>query len=243
MQVQFIGCGDAFGSGARLNTCFHVSGAGANILIDCGASSLIGMKRFGIDRNAVETIFITHFHGDHFGGLPFFMLDAALVAKRRSPLRIIGPPGLPQRYAAALDAAFPGAAPPTFPLTLDEIAPGETRAFSGGQVTAYQMQHTPAAGPCLGYRLTMGDKVVAYSGDTEWTEALIALGRDADLFICECYTREKNVRHHISLATLEPRLPDIAARRVILTHMSEDMLAALPGLRHEAAADGLIVTL
>ena len=40
MQLRFVGCGDAFGSGGRLNTCFHVSGREANFLIDCGASAL-----------------------------------------------------------------------------------------------------------------------------------------------------------------------------------------------------------
>ncbi|MBZ0148102.1 MAG: MBL fold metallo-hydrolase, partial [Pseudorhodoplanes sp.] len=82
MRLQFIGSGDAFGSGGRFNTCFHLTGARTNALIDCGASSLIALKRAGIDRNAIETILVTHFHADHFGGVPFFVLDAQLVAKR-----------------------------------------------------------------------------------------------------------------------------------------------------------------
>ena len=81
MRVQFVGCGDAFGSGGRFNTCFHVETPGGNFLIDCGASSLIGMKKLGIDRNAIDLILLTHFHPDHFGGVPFFILDAQLVAE------------------------------------------------------------------------------------------------------------------------------------------------------------------
>ena len=82
MRLQFIGSGDAFGSGGRFNTCFHLTGARTNALIDCGASSLIALKRADIERNAINTILITHFHADHFGGIPFFVLDAQLVAKR-----------------------------------------------------------------------------------------------------------------------------------------------------------------
>ena len=74
MRVQFIGCGDAFGSGGRFNTCFHVEGIGANFLIDCGASSLIAMKQLPIDRTAIDLILLTHFHPDHFGGVPFSFL-------------------------------------------------------------------------------------------------------------------------------------------------------------------------
>ena len=65
MQVQFVGCGDALGSGGRFNTCFHVTGDAANFLIDCGASSLVALKHFGIAREPIDVILITHFHGDH----------------------------------------------------------------------------------------------------------------------------------------------------------------------------------
>ena len=48
----------------------------------------IGMNRCGIDRNAIDTILVTHFHADHFGGVPFFMLDAQFNTKRVRPLTI-----------------------------------------------------------------------------------------------------------------------------------------------------------
>ena len=66
MRVQFLGCGDAFGSGGRFNTCFHVTNGLTQFLVDCGASSMIAIRRFGVEPNAIETIFITHLHGDHF---------------------------------------------------------------------------------------------------------------------------------------------------------------------------------
>jgi ribonuclease BN (tRNA processing enzyme) len=107
MRLQFIGCGDAFGSGGRFNTCFHVHGAAENFLIDCGASSLVAIKRLGIDRNAIDLVLLTHFHLDHFGGVPFFVLDAQLVAKRTRPLTIAGPPGLPVGMTGCSPRHFP----------------------------------------------------------------------------------------------------------------------------------------
>ena len=76
MQLRFVGCGDALGSGGRSHTCFHVTGKSANFLIDCGASSLPALKRLEIISDEIDLILITHFHGDHFGGLPFLLLDA-----------------------------------------------------------------------------------------------------------------------------------------------------------------------
>jgi ribonuclease BN (tRNA processing enzyme) len=85
MQLRFVGCGDALGSGGRFNTCFQVTGERVNFLIDCGASSLPALKRLSIARDEIDLILITHFHGDHFGGLPFFLLDAQF-ARRTRPL-------------------------------------------------------------------------------------------------------------------------------------------------------------
>jgi ribonuclease BN (tRNA processing enzyme) len=243
MQVQFVGSGDAFGSGGRYNTCFHLLGSAVNALIDCGASSLPALKRCGIDRNAIDTILITHFHGDHFAGIPFFMLDAHFVSGRERPLTIAGPPGLKDWYTRISDATYPGATGNKlrFPLTLHEVSPERTDTFGMMQVTPYHVSHDDRAGPCLAYRIEAEGRIVAYSGDTEWTDALIPAGRDADLFICECYVREKPVRSHLSLAELQRQLPRIGAKRVILTHMSDDMLGHLDRVPYETASDGMIV--
>lgn len=243
MQLQFIGSGDAFGSGGRLNTCFHVTGNNTNFLIDCGATSAVGLKQRGIDANAIDLILVTHFHGDHFGGIPFFMLEAQMGLKRERPLTIAGPPGLRERYRQAMDAAFPGSPqePARFSLTFTELAAGERAELNGFEATPHGVVHTEAAGPCYGYRLRIGGKVLAYSGDTEWTESLVEIGREADLFVCECYSYEKKVRHHSDFLTLRQNLPRINPKRLILTHMSNDMLTQRGRADAETAEDGLII--
>lgn len=188
MRLQFIGSGDAFGSGGRFNTCFHVEGGGANFLIDCGATALVAMKRLPIERNAIDLILLTHFHLDHFGGVPFFMLDAQLVAKRTRPLTIAGPPGLPAWYNRLLAATFPGERKLPFELTLREVEIGARNMIGALTVAPFHVRHDDNAGPCLAYRIELEGKVICYSGDTEWTDSLVEAARGADLFICECYT-------------------------------------------------------
>ena len=63
---------------------------------------MIAIRKFDIDPNAIRAVLITHLHGDHFGGLPFFILDAQLVSRRTAPLTIAGPPGLRDRLTTAL---------------------------------------------------------------------------------------------------------------------------------------------
>ncbi|MGE0316050.1 MAG: MBL fold metallo-hydrolase [Lautropia sp.] len=243
MQLTFIGCGDAFGSGARLNTCFHVTGGGTNFLIDCGASSLIGLKARGVARNDIRAIFVTHFHADHFGGIPFFMLDAQFFSKRSTPLAIVGPPGLAGWYERVMETAFPGSSrtTPAFELSLVELAPLVPTTVADVSVTAYQAVHGNPGGPFHALRLEAGQRTIAYTGDTEWTDQLIPAARGADLFVAEAYFHHKKVRLHLDLATLVEKLPLIAPKRLVLTHMSDDMLARLHDLPFETAHDGLVV--
>lgn len=243
MRLQFIGSGDAFGSGGRFNTCFHVESADTNFLIDCGASSLVAMKRVPVDRNAIDLILVTHFHLDHFGGVPFFVLDAQLLAKRTRPLTIAGPAGLPGWYDRLFAATFPGERKLPFELRLQEMAIGALNRVAGLAITPFQVRHDERAGPCLAYRIELEGKILCYSGDTEWTDVLIDAARGADLFICECYTFDRVVRAHLAFSTLREKLPLIGAKRVILTHMSEDVLSRTAALAFETATDGKVVTL
>ena len=108
VRLRYLGTGDAFGSGGRLQTCFHVESGDLRFLIDCGASSAIAMNRGGIVQNLIDTILVTHLHGDHFGGIPFFLIDARHLSKRERPLTLAGPPGLEKRLAETMEALFPG---------------------------------------------------------------------------------------------------------------------------------------
>jgi ribonuclease BN (tRNA processing enzyme) len=245
LSLQFIGCGDAFGSGGRFNTCFHLVGERTNLLIDCGASSLIAMKRLGTDRNAIATIVITHFHADHFGGIPFFILDAQFFSKRRAPLTIVGPVGLEEWYERVMETAFPGSstASQKFELHLLEIQAGQSLDLGHQKVSAYQAQHGPKDGPYLAVRIEAEGKSVAYTGDTEWTPDLIPAACDVDLLIAEAYFREKAILTHLSLDTIEARLDELRPKRLILTHMSDDMLNHPDRADFETAEDGKLIAI
>jgi ribonuclease BN (tRNA processing enzyme) len=240
MRLQFVGCGDALGSGGRYNTCFHVTGSHVNFLIDCGASSLPALKRLGIVRDDIDLILITHFHGDHFAGLPFLLLDAQFTRRTR-PLVIAGPQGIETRLMNLMEALFENSSQTKqrFELSVVALNPLETRTFGAVDVTPFPVVHGESGGPFLAYRIEAEGRVIAYSADTEWTQTLIPAARDADLFIAEAYYYDRIVKNHLSLKTLEAHLPEIRPKRLILTHMSDDMLGRLDTLDYTAASDGM----
>lgn len=239
VTVTFVGTGDPLGSGGRLQTCFHVEAPSGTFLIDCGATTMAGLNREGLDRNAIEAIYITHLHGDHIGGLPYFVLDAQLVAKRTEPLVVAGPPGLKDRFRDAMDVMFPGlsAVEQRFDLQVVELKADQRTAVGPAAVTPTEVVHA-CGDPPYALRFEIDGKTLAYSGDTEWTDALIEVSRGADLFVCESYFYEKAVPNHLSYRTLSAHRDELDCDRLLLTHMSADMLSRLSEIEMEYAEDG-----
>ena len=239
--VTFAGCGDAFGSGGRFQACIHLRpGPGQPpVLLDCGATSLTALRQAGLDPGEIGAVFVSHLHGDHFGGLPFLILDGQF-ARRSAPLLIAGPPGTERRLEEAMECLFPGSTQVRrrFEVTVVELAPGHSANVAGVEATAFPARH-PSGAPALILRLDLGGPVIAYTGDTAWTPAIAEAARHADLLIAEAYYWDKPVPHHLRYADLVGH--EITARRVILTHLSADMLDR--ETVYETAHDGKILTI
>lgn len=251
MRLTVIGSGDAFGSGGRLQTCFHVTTPDTTFLVDCGASTLIGMHREGLDPNEVDTIFITHLHGDHFAGLVWWKIHAHHTIRRTRKLTIVGPKGLVERFDRACEVLFPGSSrvEPRFELSYVEFEADSPIEVDGTRLTAFAGEH-PSGALSSALRLERGGSTLSYSGDTQWVDALIPCATGADLFITECYSfDEVKIPYHLNWQVLREKLPALGARRVMLTHMNGNMLASLDKVQADGppglliARDGLVVDL
>jgi ribonuclease BN (tRNA processing enzyme) len=247
MRLTVVGSGDAFGSGGRSNTCFWLETAKGTLTVDFGASALPALKARKLDPNAIDAIVLSHLHGDHFGGLPFLLLDYQFLARRQTPLTIAGPPGTRARLDAALEVFFPKAGGNIWrvPWTVQEIAVGVESDVLGHSVLSVEVVHQSDA-PSTALRLSDGEKTFAYSGDTEWTDALLPIAAQADLFVCECYAYAGKMSGHLSWEILKPRLADLNAKRTMLTHMNPSVLSQLDEIRAAGvliADDGLVLEL
>jgi ribonuclease BN (tRNA processing enzyme) len=243
VQLQFLGSGDAFGSGGRFQTCFLLRGGGGDMLIDCGASSLIALKRAAVDPAEIGWVLLSHLHVDHFGGVPFLILDGQF-SRRTRPLVVAGPPGLQTRMTEAMEVCFPGStrAARRFSTELVELPERLTTPVGPARVTPFVVAHASGA-PSYALRVEYGGKVIAYSGDTEWTDALLDTARGADLFICEAYFFNKKITGHLDYQTLCAHRDRIECRRIILTHMGPEVLSRLGEVEFECAEDGKIIAL
>lgn len=242
MHLIIAGSGDAFGSGGRFQTCIAVAedeGAPPNLLIDCGTTSLTALRREGLDPNLIDTVVLSHLHGDHFGGLPFLVLDGQFRRRTRD-LTVLGPPGTAERLHLAMETLFPGSTTVTRRFQVHVRTHETSRPTDAGaaRVSAHEVRHASGA-PAYGVRVGLGGRTVAYSGDTEWTDALLELSSGADLFLAEGYS-PRPVRWHLDLESLTANRERFDCGAIVLTHLSPSALeldlrdweVAHDGLRH-----------
>ena len=244
VTIRFVGSGDSFGSGGRFQTCIVVDGPGVRFAIDFGASSLIALSQQGIPPNTLDAILLTHLHGDHCGGVPFLLIDAMLGAKRERPLIVAGPVGTQAHLATLREALFPGSVvmTPKFRLDYRELTVGAPNRVLDLVVTPRRARHTAQTNPTA-LRVNVGDRVIAYTGDTEWTDEVARVAEGADLLIAECYAYAKPIKWHLNYPAIAEHVRGCGAKRVILTHMSAEMLAHAAEVPEECASDGMMVHL
>jgi ribonuclease BN (tRNA processing enzyme) len=243
VRITFLGSGDAFGSGGRNQACIHLDGGAEPILLDCGATGLIALKRAGIDPASIGWVALSHLHGDHFAGLPWLILDGRF-AKRTKPLVVAGPVGVRERLTRTFECLYPGSteAERDFEVRFLEYAERSPRELGPAVITPFEVEHGGGAPP-FALRVEYGGKVIAYSGDTEWTDSLVEVSAGADLFVCECNFFDKKVPGHLDYRTLFERRSQLGCERIVITHMNAEMLARLDEVELEAAADGYTITI
>jgi ribonuclease BN (tRNA processing enzyme) len=253
MQVMFVGSGDAFGNGGRFQACIllRTPGHADDVLLDCGASSLVALKQQRHDPAEIGLVLVSHLHGDHFGGVPFLVLDGQFTHRTR-PLHVAGPAGVRERVQAAMEVLFPGSTKVQrrFEVQFHELADRQPFQFDVGVdveraglvVTPYEVVHASGAA-ALALRVAWQGHTIAYTGDTEWTEVLVEVAQGADLLIAEGYTYQRKIRFHLDVATLQQQAGRLGARRIVLTHMSPDLLSRVGEVGWETAHDGMTVEL
>lgn len=245
--VRVLGCGDAFGSGGRLQSSYHVETPQSRFLVDCGATALIGMNRLGLDPNAVGCILVSHLHGDHFSGLVWWLMHAHYVSNRVEPLTIAGPAGIRDRVHATAEALYPGSSTLDLCFRLDyrEFADRVPLKLGDIEITPFGAVH-PSGAPAHALRIKAGERCLSFSGDTAWVDDLVPCAQGADLFIVDCFGYDSDIGSHMSWKTIASRLGELQSRRIMLTHMGAEMLARLHEIQHPriiAAEDGLVVEL
>lgn len=242
MKLHILGCGDAFGSGGRNQSGYLVEAEEKLFLLDCGPTTLLAMKRAGFDPRRLDAIFLSHLHGDHFGGLPFFFIEFLYLQPKPEPLTIAGPPGTEAKVRALFQTMYGGASedkeiPPVRFVILEPDIPA---TVNGITVTPFRVPHQSDA-ISLALKVRYAGKEILFSGDSLWTDRFIEQSASVDLYLCECSFYREQPGMHVNYQTLAANLSHLTCKRILLTHLGEEMLAHRNELAVPVADDGMVL--
>ncbi len=214
MEIVFLGSSNAFADQGYWNSIL-VNGT---ILLDASPIVLPHLKKLNINPADIEFIFITHFHGDHVGGLPFLFLEYFFKVRRKKHFVIVGPKELKETVEKINELFFPVLSMERpFKAQYLEVEEGE-HEINGLHFKALKMKH--GEGVSLGYRIQVSGRVVAYTGDTELFRGVYELAEGADVIIVETSSSNTRVPGHMNmddLRELRERTPPNL--KIIATHL------------------------
>lgn len=223
LDLLFLGTGNATSNEGRAHSSFLVNG---KYLFDAGPTALQQLKKSQIDPADVRVILISHFHADHFFGLPFLLLDY-WVSNRQEELHIVGPPGIEAQTEELLVLAFPGlpARRQGYRRRYVEIDDGLDGEVAGLAFTAIEVDHVPSL-RCFGYQTKVEGRSLAYSGDSVMCDGLLKVVRGADVLVLDCSNGDDPVHLPMAdLATVMASAPETAT--TIVSHLDDSSSAQL----------------
>ncbi len=219
LELTFLGTGNAFGSApGRYWSSFLANG---RYLFDAPPTVLPHLKRVGTPLTDIEVVFISHFHGDHFMGLPFLFLEYVYLTERRDDLFIVGPPGVEQKIEEFARQCYTEVTRDVgYRRRYIEAQAGTDQYVNEIGFRAFPMNHVPGKLECFGYRVPVGGKTVAYTGDTMLCDEIFELAEGADVLVLDCTYTQGGGPEHMGIDDLPVIRKRVAPETtIILTHL------------------------
>jgi ribonuclease Z len=146
LDVVFLGTSASMPTAQRAPAALLVRRGGERLLFDCAEGTQRQLQRSNVGLVDLEEIFLTHFHADHFLGLPGMLKTFALRGREEVPLTVYGPRGVRELFASL--RPFLGRLP--YPLTVTELEAGERLERGEYVLEPFAVEHGAGA---LGYAL------------------------------------------------------------------------------------------
>jgi ribonuclease BN (tRNA processing enzyme) len=249
VEIFFIGVGEACDSEHGNTSALVTTQSDTRILLDCGFSVPHHYFQTFADAPEPDYIWISHFHGDHFFGLPLFFLRLWQM-KRTRPLPIVGQQGVAEKVREVLELAYPGFENKlSFELRFHVVRPDDTVSIGGLNWSTAVTEHSQYN---LGLLLDDGKKRLYYSGDGRPTSSVQQLVRGCDLVIHEAFRLVDQFPYHGSITSCLQLADKAGVKKMALLHLDRDfrkheleqinkLLKTRPGTLLPVAGDRLTV--
>ncbi len=223
VRITCLGSGSAL-SRERLWSSLLIDNT---ILLGLPPTAVPQLHLCGERLEAIGHIFISHLHGDHFFGWPFFLLAYCYQYQRKEPIYIIGPRGIQEAMEQLFDLAWPDLRQrkitPRVPLSFVEVEPSTELRAGALTFRAVQMEHFGME--TYGYRFSCCGKEIAFTGDTGNCSQLDQLVEGVDVLITELtHTSYEENSGHMNIHDVSSLAEKVTGDggKVIATHLGDD---------------------
>jgi ribonuclease BN (tRNA processing enzyme) len=220
VEITVVGSGTVVPRLKRRQSCVVVRAGGETLVFDLGSGAVRGMLGAGLDPFEVDRIFFTHFHPDHtVDAVPLlFAINYGAQEERIRPLYVSGPEpflnfwgsvmGVWGKWMAGDYATLVSELPHECPSPID---------LAGCRLSWAPAEHRPES---IAYRLDADGGAFVYTGDTEYSESVVELARDAHTLLIECsFPDDAPVQGHLTPSGVARIASESGVGRVVLTHL------------------------
>jgi ribonuclease BN (tRNA processing enzyme) len=220
MEITVVGSGTVVPRPERRQSCVTVETGGEMLVIDLGSGAVRGMLLAGLDPFAVDRIFFTHFHPDHTVDVVplLFSIKYGAEEERTRPLYLTGPESFTEFWDSVRSVwgEFMVGDYPTHVSELPHVC-SSPLDLPGCRLSWAPAEHRPES---IAYRLDGEDGDFVYSGDTEYSESVVELARNAHTLLIECSFPDENpVPGHLTPSSAARIASEAGVERVVLTHI------------------------
>jgi ribonuclease BN (tRNA processing enzyme) len=222
MRITVVGCSPAWPNPGGAQSGYLVNGSG-RLMLDCGPGTL---PRLRAEEGwpHVAAIAITHFHLDHWGDLVPWTWGGQYGPGREVPRATlwVPPNGTNELHHFGTHFGTDGMFEEAFDV--HEYVDGEPFEAAGLEITPIRVLHYDIE--TYGFRVTDGERMLAYSGDSAPCDPLVEVARDADLFLCEATLaepREGALRGHLAEAEAVDAFKRSGAKRLVIVHRPHEL--------------------
>jgi ribonuclease Z len=219
LELTFLGSGNAF-AGDRYWSSFVLN---RRYLFDAPPTLLPHLNKLRIPTLDIAAVFISHFHADHFFGLPFLYLDYEHLSNRTGDLVIVGPPRVQEVVEKVADLGFSGLTRgrQSYRRIYLEAQAGQEGTAADLPFRAITVEQDSKSAPdCLGYKVNVGGRILSYTGDTVMCDGVRELARDADVLVIDCSCWRDPCPHHMSFEELRRFRKEVPPQTTfVLTHL------------------------
>lgn len=213
LKITFLGTGTPVPNADAYGTSTLIEAGGQRVLLDCGRGTVVRLAQAGFPVGAIDRVFLSHYHSDHYVGLFDLLMTGAIpqrFAGRKGPLHVHGPVGLGAIAEGAWLAATPdrdirvadGEMDPERMRIIPHVyTEGVVHDIDGLRIIAIEVDHGDFIRPAFAFRAEYAGKVFVHSHDTRYNENLIRQSQGADVMVHEvAAARPATLRDHPAVA-------------------------------------------